>query len=293
MFRSAGKILALLLALCLLTAMLPPAFAEGEGTGTAENEPAVTETVTEEPADPPAPPESPAPAETESSSSGNSTYNIYMDGQYWRQGGDPGADTEDANDWYVLFMYTALTGNWAEDLLTIASSQVGYMGSTRNFLVSESGERGFYTRYGEWYGQNYSDWCAMFVAFCMHYAEIPRAEMPVEMSCGKWVRTLSESGLYASADNYMPKPGDLVFFDYKHQGLRDGWADHVGIVLSVDKETGTVETIEGAVRNAVRILNYSSADPDILGFGILPSNPDASGQKGTDRYRNGSGIVEP
>ena len=209
------------------------------------------------------------------------------------QGGDPNADVEDANDWYVLFMYTELTGNWAKDLLTIASTQIGYMGSTRNYIENEAGERGFYTRYGDWYGENYGDWCAMFIAFCMHYAGIPRADMPIESSCGKWVRLLTERGMYAAADTCMPKPGDLVFFDYKYQGLRDGWADHVGIVRSVDPETGTIETIEGAVRNAVRVLSYDSADPDILGFGLLPENPDYVEPKGTDQHRSGSGIIEP
>jgi hypothetical protein len=28
------------------------------------------------------------------------------------------------------------------------------------------------TRYGQWYGDAYGDWCAMFVSFCMNNAGI-------------------------------------------------------------------------------------------------------------------------
>jgi hypothetical protein len=49
------------------------------------------------------------------------------------------------------------TGIYAEDLLAVAQSQLGYTESTKNYMVDESGTAKGYTRYGEWYGSPYGD----------------------------------------------------------------------------------------------------------------------------------------
>ena len=45
---------------------------------------------------------------------------------------DPEADTEGEADWTQSFPQEALTGDWAQDTVTIAASQIGYAESTRN-----------------------------------------------------------------------------------------------------------------------------------------------------------------
>ena len=132
--------------------------------------------------------------------------------------GDPTADVESCADWDAMMSWLDLTGVWADDLVTVARSQLGYTESALNFVVGESGRTYGYTRYGDWYGMPYGDWCAMFVSFCLYYAGIPQSAVPYAASCSNWVSMLASyeytdgSSIYASVDSgYIPSAGDLVF----------------------------------------------------------------------------------
>ena len=83
---------------------------------------------------------------------------------------DPTADVETAELWEQTFAGVTLTGNWRQDTLAIAETQLGYAESTKNYVVAEDGEtvKG-YTRYGAWCEEPYGDWNTMFLTFCLHY----------------------------------------------------------------------------------------------------------------------------
>ena len=194
---------------------------------------------------------------------------------------DPEADVETPEIWEETFAHVKLTGAWPQDLLAIAQTQLGYKESSRNFQIKNGYEKG-YTRYGEWYGGvEYGDWCAMFIAFCMHYAGIKG--VPFSCGCDKWIDMLRDAGMYAEADAYLPRPGDFVFFDSDRTETTPDTvpvaADHVAIVVEVipatEEEPAAIVTIEGnyfdAVRNETRYMN----DPRIIGYGLLPDGPTA------------------
>ena len=63
-----------------------------------------------------------------------------------------------------------------------------------------------YTRYGEWYGMPYDDWCAMFLSFCLNYADIPRDAIPYEANCPSCIEALQDPDydLYWPAEEYNP-----------------------------------------------------------------------------------------
>ena len=65
---------------------------------------------------------------------------------------NPKADLESREDWEKTLEDVELTGNWAEDVLAIANSQMGYRESTANYVVDGDGSHRGYSRYGEWYG---------------------------------------------------------------------------------------------------------------------------------------------
>ena len=193
---------------------------------------------------------------------------------------NPDADVENAAVWERTFESVELTGNWNEDVLAIAESQIGYTESSANFQVQDDGEtKTGYTRYGDWYGIPYGDWCAMFCSFCLNYAEVDREIFPVDAGCEHWTVTLDELGLYHKAEgcDYTPKPGDLIFFDWLDNG-QDGKAEHVGFVYEFDKESGKIKTIDGNSGNQVRYNVYDIDEACILGYGELPENPASSGQ---------------
>ena len=165
-------------------------------------------------------------------------------------------------EWERSFAGMAKTGEWPNDLLELARTQLGYEESAINFVVDEEGERQGYTCYGDWYGNDHAAWCAMYISFCLHYADVPEAYFPIEANCAKWIRALDNRGLYLKAGEYEPKPGDLVFFDWEG----DGVADHVGLVEKVDEK---LHTIEGNTANRVKRAEYELNDRAICGYGWL------------------------
>lgn len=183
---------------------------------------------------------------------------------------NPDADWESVSGWERSVSRVTLTGVWAEDLIAIAESQLGYQESIQNYMVTDGGDTKGITRYGQWYGDPYGDWCAMFVSFCLHYAQIPDSAVPYDAGCQHWLQTLSQPqyALYHATLEYAPTAGDIIFFD--NNG--DGSADHVGIVSMVTGDSLT--TIEGNSGNRVRQCTYSPDDSCILGYGALPSNPE-------------------
>ena len=171
--------------------------------------------------------------------------------------------TETRAQWEASMAQVELTGVWPDDLMNIARSQLGYEESRLNFIIDDEGNRQGYTRYGAWYRASYSEWCAMYVSFCLNYAEIPETLVPREANCEKWIRALSQDGLYVSAEHYAPQPGDLIFFDWE----QDGKVDHVGLVEAADEKT--ITTIEGNSRGGVRRNEYRADNAVIAGYGLL------------------------
>ena len=175
---------------------------------------------------------------------------------------DPGADVETAELWEQTFAGVTLTGNWRQDTLAIAETQLGYAESTKNYLVAEDGEtvKG-YTRYGAWCDEPYGDWNVMFLTFCLHYAGVEG----IDRDCGGWVTSWADA--FEPAQSHTPAVGDLVLFD--RDG--DGTADRAGLVAQIT-DSGFA-AMEGDAEDAVRLLTYGADDPGILGYINLPEGP--------------------
>lgn len=175
---------------------------------------------------------------------------------------DPDADVETAELWEKTFAGVTLTGNWRQDTLAIAETQLGYAESTKNYVVAEDGEtvKG-YTRYGAWCEEPYGDWNVMFLTFCLHYAGVEG----VDRDCGGWVTSWADA--FEPAQSHTPAVGDLVLFD--RDG--DGTADRAGLVAQIT-DSGFA-AMEGDAEDAVRLLTYGADDPGILGYINLPEGP--------------------
>lgn len=174
---------------------------------------------------------------------------------------DPTADVETAEIWEQTFAGVTLTGNWRQDTLAIAETQLGYAESTKNYVVAEDGEtvKG-YTRYGSWCEEPYGDWNTMFLTFCLHYAGVEG--VPPDRDCGGWVTSWADA--FEPAQSHTPAVGDLVLFD--RDG--DGTADRAGLVAQIT-DSGFA-AMEGDAEDAVRLMTYGADDPGILGYINLP-----------------------
>lgn len=165
----------------------------------------------------------------------------------------------------------ALTGDLRKDVLIIAQSQLGYSADATYYEESSSGKKRYYTRYGEWAGSKFCDWCDAFVSFCVYYGGGDR--YPVETSCARHMMALKRTGYWREWNSYVPKPGDLVFFDFKS---KNGNPTHVGIVEEViepeGNKAGQLITIEGNQRNpngtTTCVRRMTRNLKNVVGYGV-------------------------
>ncbi len=211
---------------------------------------------------------------------------------------DETADVETAKDWEETL--PELTGVWADDVVAVAQSQIGCTESEKNFRYDEETDtRKGYTRYGAWYGNEYGDWDAMFASFCLYYAGVPESEFPEAAGAYAWVASLNKKELYSDAQEVTPAPGMLVFFDRtedEEEEGREAQADHVGIVEEVEcKSDGTVtriKVIEGDADDAVEENTYRIDDETLVGYGILPEQPEEAAAGNPEENEDETEAVE-
>ena len=176
---------------------------------------------------------------------------------------DPEADTEGEADWTQSFPQEALTGDWAQDTVTIAASQIGYAESTRNWQLNDDGTRGGYTRYGAWYGSPYGGWNGMFAAFCLHYAGVDEDFLTTANAAGvnAWAVALCQAG-QLQGPGHEAVPGDIVFLG------SDDKIETCAVVADVDTASGvpTLTLIAGDVDNTVAELTVPADSDTILGY---------------------------
>ena len=127
---------------------------------------------------------------------------------------DAQADVETAEEWQAAAS-VALNGNWAQDLVTVAQSQLDYKESEKNFkLDTEDQEtlRG-YSRYGAWYGNPYGHWDVMFVSYCLHFAGVPQTAVPQRAGVQALHSELRGSPWLTDGDGTTAQVGDLVIYN--------------------------------------------------------------------------------
>lgn len=192
---------------------------------------------------------------------------------------------------------------YVTQLLEIAGGEVGY----------KEGAHG-YSKYGEYWGDGYAQWCAEFLCWCVdqvdkqHGTELLKVVYPLYsgqntgmkwfIKQGRWIArngNLDEWGYqwfkgedeFIKAGEYIPQPGDWVFFSW----TSDGNTSHVAMVeYATQDEKGnvTIHCIEGNNPSSVARVTYSTADKKILGYGTVHDVADwtmrlgNSGQKVTE-----------
>ena len=118
------------------------------------------------------------------------------------------------------------------------------------------------------YAVKYTDaWCATFVSAVagkLGYTDI----IPTECSCPKMIELLKNIGAWVEDDAFVPKPGDILFYDWDDNGVGDtkGDSEHVGIVAKVEGDTITV--IEGNYSNSVKRRYIKVNGRYIRGYGV-------------------------
>lgn len=173
---------------------------------------------------------------------------------------DYSADVETDDDWEKYSV--GLSDNWNEALLAVAKEQLGYKESEKNFQTDEALgdiiDVHHYTRYGAFYGNPYADWDVAFIAFCQHYAGIPKTEIPQRLGLEALRADMDTMGFAYLTEGedaaYEAIPGDVV--TYNKNGTADD--ETIGIVETVGDDSLTV--ISGAVEGAVAEVTVPFTD---------------------------------
>lgn len=131
------------------------------------------------------------------------------------------------------------------------------------------------------YKMTYADpWCAAFVSAVGMAVSVanrlpgnPYELIPSSAACDPMIAQYKAAGRWVEDDDYLPTPGDVIFYDWQDSGVGDntGSSDHVGIVVSVAGSTITV--IEGNKSDSVSYRTIRRGGLYIRGYGI----PDYAG----------------
>lgn len=158
---------------------------------------------------------------------------------------DTSADVETPEEWQAANAEAVMTGNWDEDLLSVAKTQLGYEQSEKNFEIdpADGVTLRYYSRYGQSYGNPYGEWDVMFLSYCLKYAGIPQSAIPQEASVLSLRSSMSDMDwLLDGEDGSTANVGDIVIYNkyvtrtVAVDSSADGAADDLDDLFSMDAE---------------------------------------------------------
>ncbi len=175
----------------------------------------------------------------------------------------------------LIGMNLILGGRYVNNLLkaggTVLDGDVPMVETARTQLGNYGGKK-----FWQWYGfDSHVDWCACFISWCADQnGLIDDGKVPMSCYVPQQVNWFRDRDRYhEQGDGYTPKAGDIIFFDWEH----DGSVDHVGLVASVFR--GKVYTIEGNSgftgkdekkwKGICKRNGYPIKSKDIFGYGLV------------------------
>ena len=153
--------------------------------------------------------------------------------------------TETPEEWQASTAGVEMTGDWNEDLLNVAKTQLGYEQSEKNFEIdpADGVTLRYYTRYGDSYNNPYGEWDVMFLSYCLKYAEVPQSAIPQEASVLALRSAMAGMDwLLDGEDGSAADVGDIVIYNkyvtrtVAVDSSADSAADDLDDLFSVDAE---------------------------------------------------------
>lgn len=193
---------------------------------------------------------------------------------------DTSADLETPEEWQAANAEAVMTGNWAEDLVSVAKTQLGYEQSEKNFEIdpADGVTLRYYSRYGQSYGNPYGEWDVMFLSYCLKYAGIPQSAIPQEASVLALRSSMSDMDwLLDNEDGSAADVGDIVIYNkyvtrtVAVDSSADGAADGLDDLFSVDTEFENSAELEGS---GVSALDAAPSADDSTGTQDTVLTPD-------------------
>lgn len=195
---------------------------------------------------------------------------------------DTSADLETPEEWQAANADAVITGEWNEDLLSVAKTQLGYEQSEKNFEIdpADGVTLRYYSRYGQSYGNAYGEWDVMFLAYCLKYAEIPQSAIPQEASVLALRSSMSGMDWLLEEDGSAAQPGDIVIYN-----------KYVTRTVAVDSSADSAEPdLDDLFSVDTEFEN--SAEPEGSGVSALDAAPSADDSTGAQDTAATSGTQD-
>lgn len=181
--------------------------------------------------------------------------------------------------------------DFVASLLTVAEGELGYTEGSNN-----------YSKYGVWSGDPNAAWCAEFVCWCVDQTDQRYGTQLLNViypkysgqntgrdwfiaqgrfvyrkgNCPDWgYQWLKGSDHLMKKNEYIPHPGDLVFFTYSEAGD----TEHVALVEYCTTDANgkvTLHVIEGNNPSSVQHNTYLMDNSQVLGFGTCEDVADTT-----------------
>ena len=197
---------------------------------------------------------------------------------------DTSADVETPEEWQAVNDEAVMTGNWDEDLLSVAKTQLGYEQSEKNFEIdpADGVTLHYYSRYGQSYGNPYGEWDVMFLSYCLKYAGIPQSAIPQEASVLSLRSSMSDMDwLLDGEDGSAANVGDIVIYNkyvtrtVAVDSSADGAADDLDDLFSMDAEGENGAELETSGASALDAAP-AAEDAPAADSVITPDLPDTA-----------------
>ena len=197
---------------------------------------------------------------------------------------DTSADVETPEEWQAANAEAVMTGNWDEDLLSVAKTQLGYEQSEKNFEIdpADGVTLRYYSRYGQSYGNPYGEWDVMFLSYCLKYAGIPQSAIPQEASVLSLRSSMSDMDwLLDGEDGSAANVGDIVIYNkyvtrtVAVDSSADGAADDLDDQFSMDTDFENGAALETSGASALDTAP-AAEDAPAADSVITPDLPDTA-----------------
>ena len=167
--------------------------------------------------------------------------------------------------YYLALSQTALTGNYREDIVNVALSQIGYHegDSAADYAGNNPNGSGNYTEYGRSLGSIGAEWCSEFASWCARKAGVPTQILANSRSANVENFTENTSAAYYTWEqtiwgggSYTPRKGDILLWAWDMDSYDpDENLSHTSILLDISEQPDghiLLNTIDGNSENQVK-----------------------------------------
>lgn len=169
----------------------------------------------------------------------------------------PFSDSYKKSEYYEELMDVELTGDYRDDVLNVARSQIGYHEGDHEDDLDGSNLRGDenYSEYGRYFDTNGTAWCSEFISWCLRMAKVPEDIIKSSTSASvkkfaspykTWADTVYAGG------SYRMRKGDILLFAHGEKNVETATLYHSAFFY------GAKRMPDGTV--AIRLLEGNSYD---------------------------------